>query len=114
MAFILGDVTLPYPKSFNRKFVEVARSNTNINGKTRKQILNRKEQFTLTYQNLTKEKADSILSEYELEEVRTFEVTDANLTISATDVLIDVKERVYPPTGVHYRSDITITLTEVS
>ena len=113
MAYILGGLTLPNPKRFSRQFIEASALNLTALGKTTKNVINRKERFTLVYQYLTQAQVNSILSEYELEIVRTFQVTETNLTIAATDVLIDVNSRDYPPSGTEYGEHLTLILTEV-
>lgn len=114
MAYLLGEKTLPNPKSFRRQFIETGAENLLIDGKTTKRVENRKEKFILVYQNLTPSEANDILSEYELEEVRTFQVTEVNLSIGPTNVLVDVVNREYPLTGKEYRQSLTLILTEVS
>ena len=111
--FILGAITLPNPKSFTRKFIETSSENLLMQGKTTKRTENRKEQFTLVFQELTQAQVNSILSEYELEAVRSFQVTETNLTIAATDVLVDISPRNYPLSGKAYREEFTLILTEV-
>ena len=109
----LGNITLPYPKKFTRAFIETGVENLLIEGKTTKRTENRKERFILQYQNLTPAQVNSILSEYELNMVRSFSVDETNLAITATDVLVDVQNRDYPLTGELYRSNLTLVLTEV-
>jgi hypothetical protein len=113
MTYLLGGVTLPNPKSFTRKFLETGAENLIIEGKTTKRVENRKEQFTLNYTNLTVAEVNNILSEYELNSVRDFSVTETNLSISSTPVLIDVMDREYVPAGESYRENLTLVLTEV-
>ncbi len=113
MAYILGALTLLQPKSFRREFIETSAGNLLMLGKSTKRQENRKERFILTYQNLTPAEVSSILAEYNLNETRSFESTETDLPIAATQVLIDVKGRTYPPTGIAYREDLTLILTEV-
>jgi len=113
MAITLGAQTLLYPKSFRREFIETSASNLLIDAKTTRRVENRKERFTLVYQNLTVAEADSILSEYNTNETRTFEVTETSLPIAATKVHIDISTRTYQGTGRAYRQDLTLILTEV-
>ena len=113
MSFQLGNITLPYPKKFTRQFIETATENLLMEGKTTKRVENRKERFTLEFQHLTPTEVNSILSEYELDMVRDFTVTETNLAISATGVLIDVRGREYPASGELYRENLTLVLTEV-
>jgi len=114
MSYILGNVTLPQPKSFARRFIEKGRENLLIEGKSTKRVENRKEKFVLVFLNLTRAQMNSILSEYELEEVRSFQVTEPYLAISATDVLIDIAGREYVKSGGQYRQNLTLILTEIS
>ena len=111
--YTLGNIILPYPKRFTREFIETGAENLLMEGKTTKRVENRKEVFILEYQHLTSAEVNSILSEYELDRVRTFIVTETNLSIAATDVLINVKGREYPPSGVLYRENLILILTEV-
>ncbi len=113
MGYILGALNLLNPKSFSREFVETSAENLSILGKTTRRVENRKEKFTLVYQNLTLAQANSILAEYDLDEARLFESTETDLTIAATLVLIDVSTRNYPLTGAEYRQDLTLVLTEI-
>lgn len=113
MSYTLGNITLPYPKSFRREFVETGAENLLVEGKTTKKVENRKEIFILEYQNLTPAEVNAILSEYELDSVRTFTVDETNLNISATDVFVNIQNRNYPPSGLLYRQDLTLILSEV-
>lgn len=113
MSYILGSLTLPNPKSFTRDFIETGIENLLMQGKTTRKIQNRKERFTLTFLNLTVAQVNSILSEYELESVRNFVITETNLSISPTPVLIDIKDRKYMSAGESYRENLTLVLTEV-
>ena len=113
MSFILGDTILPQPKSFTRSFIETSQENLLMEGKTTKRTENRKEKFTLVFQELTQAQVNNIFSEYQLEVVRTFQVTEANLTIAATDVLVDISPRVYPLSAKAYRENLTLILTEI-
>ncbi len=114
MSFLLGAITLPQPKSFTRTFIETSQQNLLIEGKTTKKTENRKERFTLVFQELTQAQVNSILSEYQLEAVRSFEVTETELTITATNVLVDISPRVYPLSAKAYRENLMLILTEVS
>lgn len=111
--YTLGDITLPYPKKLTRKFVELSAENFLITGKSTKKTQNRREQYILEYQNLTPADAGSILSEYELEAVRWFTVTEDNLSIGPTQVLVDIEAREYPPSGELYRQNLRLVLTEI-
>ena len=112
MATVLGATTLPNPTRIQREFVETSSANTSLTGRTYKDIRNRKERFTLTFERLTKTEVDSILGEYTPEVTKDFSVTEDNLTIAATSVHIRFESRDYIKGG-EFRSDVTLVLTEV-
>lgn len=113
MAYLLGGNTLPNPVGFRRETIEQSTTNQLLNGTTKKDIINRKEKYTLNFKNLTQAQAAVILSEYDLQTVRNFEVTENNLIINATSVHIDIDRREYNNKGNDYREDLTVVLTEV-
>lgn len=113
MAYILGNITLPYPKKVTREFIETGAENLLIEGKNTKRVENRKERFVLEFQHLTASQVNAILSEFQIGDVRNFEVTETNLDISSTPVLIDISEREYPASGNLYRENLNLILTEV-
>lgn len=111
---MLGGITLPRPKSLQREIIEVATENITILGRTTKKILHRKERFVLSFTHIKQTTVSTILSEYTLNAVRTFLVTEANLSIGPTDVLIDMSERQYIPGGTEYIENFKLVLTEVT
>jgi len=113
--YILGDITLPTPKpgSFVRKFIEVGGKVTTLKGRTKKDIVARKEQFVIKYVMLTQTEVNAIMGEYNLEATRNFSISETNLTIASTPVHIDIAERAYNTAGDSYREDLTLVLTEV-
>lgn len=114
MPFMLGGITLPNPTEFTRESVEVKRVNLLLNGTTKQKVIRKKERYILHFQYLTRAEADSVLSEYELNSIRSFSVPDEdNITLDATDVLIDVENREYVAKGVEYRENFDLILTEV-
>lgn len=114
MSYILGSTTLPNPIAFIRRPVETSSVVTSINGITKKDITNRKEQFVLVFEMLTQTEVGEIIAEYNDLTVKNFEVDETNLTISATPVHIEISDREYNTKGNEYREDLTLTLTEVS
>ncbi len=112
MSYILGATTLPNPKEFFREPIEVSVENVSLEGRTTKDIFKRKERFILRFQHLTPAQVASILSEYDVETTKDFEVTETNLTIAATPVHIRITPRDYMK-GSEYRSDFNLILTEV-
>ena len=114
MSFSLGDLTLPAPKSVTREFIETGAENFLIEGKTTKRTENRKEKFILTFQNLSKSVADSILAIFNLGEVVNFTSTETNFTVSATPVLVNVFDRHYVKSGGAYRQNLKLALMEIT
>lgn len=113
MSYIIGALTLPNPHEFRREQVETSKTNETIEGRTKKDIANRKERYFLRFDKLTQAEVNSILAEYDLQTTRTFQVTETNLTIAATDVHIELAAREYNTRGDSYREDLTLILTEV-
>ena len=115
MSYTLGSITLPNPKpgDFRRIQMEVGGSVLTLNGRTKKDITARKEQYVIYYEKLTPAEVALILSEYDLRETRNFAVSESNLTISSTPVHIDVTGREYNTAGEGYREDLQLILTEV-
>lgn len=114
MSYTLGSITLPNPKGFQRRLIETGASINTLNGRTKKDITNRKEQFILNYEMLSQANVTAILGEYDLQTVRNFSVNETNLTINSTPVHIEISERQYNTKGNEYREDLTLVLTEVS
>jgi len=112
--YTLGGLTLPAPKSFVREFIETGAQNFLIEGKTTKRTESRKERFILTFQNLSKSTADAILAIFNLDEVTSFTSTETNLSISATNVLVNVFEREYVKSGGLYKQNLKLALMEVT
>ena len=115
MSYNLGLITLPTPKrgDFTRRQIETGAGFMTLDGTTKKDITNRKEQYVLSYELLTQAEISSILSEYDLQTTRDFSVNETNLTIASTPVHIDIKDRRYNTAGDSYREDLTLILTEV-
>ena len=112
MSYTLGNITLPNPQELYRDFVEKSQSLSMLDGTTKKDITNRKEVFTLVFRRLTQSQVSSILTELNQDEARNFAVTENNLTVSSTPVLVSVNRRAYNKGGV-YREDLTLILEEV-
>lgn len=111
MSYILNSVTLPNPKEFRREFVETSGENISLTGRTTKDIRNRKERFHLLFRFLTAAQVASILTDFNLEEVVNFQVTETNLTIAATPVHVELSQRDYIKGG-DYMADMDMILTE--
>lgn len=55
----------------------------------------------------------AVLSEFARKESLTFEASDGDLSIAATEVHVEVAGRDYNMKGSEYREDFTLILTEV-
>lgn len=113
MAWLLGSITLPNPSAFARDVIERSQKIITLNNTTKKDITGRKEVYTLGFQMLTQSEVNSILSEYDLQTTRNFQVTETNLTIASTPVHIEIQRRGYNTPGDQYREDVTLVLEEV-
>lgn len=112
MSYQLGNITLPNPQEFNRAYLKTSTRLKMLDGTTKEDITNIKEVFTLVFRRLTKAQSDLIIGVYNAEEVVNFSVSESNLTINSTPVLVDCNGRSYMKGG-EYRSDLTLTLEEV-
>lgn len=113
MSYILGDITLPRPKEFIRDFIKTGQRLKMLDGTTKEDIISKKEQFTLVFRRLTQDQVDEILTEYNKDTAVSFSVSETNLTVNATNVLISIAGRQYLKGG-EYREDMTLVLEEVS
>lgn len=113
MAWTLGSTTLPNPKGFTRRFIEKSIFHDAINGRTTRDITNRKEQFHLTFTKLKQSTVASVLSEFERKQVLAFTASDGDLSIASTNVHVEVAGRDYNTKGSEFREDFTLILTEV-
>lgn len=113
MSYILGGVTIPNPKKITKNVIENAVENIVMFNRTTKNVRNRKYQYVLEYQYLTQDQVSSLISLYNLVQVLSFQVTEANLPIGPVNVLMDVSNMDYPPTAQAYRENLVVTLTQV-
>lgn len=115
MSWTLGAISLPRPKSFNRRVVEVGAQNQSLDGTHTKRIVKFKEIFVLQFQALTQAEVSSILSEYEMFTPREFSVDEnEEIVINPVLVHIDIEGREYNYHDSTYREDITMELTQVT
>ena len=113
MSYILDGLTLPRPVGFTRKQVETGITHNLLDGTTKRDVTNRKEQYILEFQRLTQAEVTSIVAKYNLQTTLNFSVTETNLTISSTECHVDISDRQYNTGGNEYREDIVLVLTEV-
>lgn len=110
---LLNEIQLPYPKKMTRRIIEKGIEHLLVFGKTTKRIENRKEQFILEYQFLTEAQVNSMISLLNLDKVLPFSITEDNLIIAQTNVLMDITNRNYPNSGENWRQNLTVILSEV-
>lgn len=113
MAYILDSLTLPNPKKFTRKQRKIQSTVLTFAGRSGRDCVARKETYILEFSNLTQAQVSNIISKYNLDQSLAFQVTEANLTISSRQVLMDIKDRTYELGGGDYRESLQIELTEV-
>lgn len=110
--FTLNSIELPIPQGFKREQLETASKNKTITGFTRKQIVNRKERYIIEYRRLTQAQVATILGIWNTRAVAEFEVSNG-ITITPTNVHVEIDRRDYNTPGADFREDITIILEEV-
>jgi hypothetical protein len=113
MAWTLGSVTLPNPHGFKRRFLGKETYHEAINGRSRRDISNRKEQYELSYQRIEQSTVAEILAQHALFTTLTFSAAQGSLNIAETVVHMDVPTRDYNTKGSEFREDFVILLTEV-
>lgn len=114
MAYLLNGVSIPNPKKFTHNFIETVAQNELIFGKTRKRFQLRKRQYVLEYQNLTQAQVNTIVSLYTPGVPITFQVTEANVLIGPKDVFMDITDRKFVESGIHWLESLKIGLMEIS
>ena len=113
MSWTLGGVTLKNPATFNRKLVEIAKSNLMLDGTSKKDFIRQKEIFEIGLISLTQSEATDVVNLYEGKVAVAFVVSETNLTIASTQVFINIIDRKYLTKGNEYRENITLGLEEV-
>lgn len=113
MAWKLNNETLPRPQGFERATLETSSTIRTAGGKTIKQVTNRKMQYTLQYEYLTQTERTQLYDLLELDTAIDFEVTEGNLTIATTSVIMDISNEQFPAKGTSFRENLNIILTEV-
>lgn len=119
MAWTLGGTTLPNPHEIGRKLLTKGVYHEMINGASKRDISNIKEQFVLRYKGLTQTDALEIVNLFTALEsagsdVYEFAASQGSLSIPARDVHLDIATREYNMPGGEFREDIAITLTDAT
>ena len=113
MSWTLGGVTLKNPVSFNRKQVEIAKTNLMLDGTSKKDYIRQKEVFEIGLEKLTQAQVADIIALFNGKVAVDFAVSETNLTIASTQVFININERTYATKGNEYRENIKLVLEEV-
>lgn len=117
MSYILASTTIRNPNSLEeRNSTQVAQHRT-LDGSIRRDYFgSNKRVWSLAYRNAKKDDYDTIKTIYtsylSTGTAQTWEVTEANYTISPTTVHVDLQERGFSVKGDNYISDFDLILTE--
>lgn len=111
--YILNASNLPDPQGFKREPIFIGSAVTMLDGSTKRDVVRRKWKYTLIFEKLTQAEVTDIINLYNLNSQLTFQCTDANNSITAVPVLMDIGTREYNTAGGDYREDIQVILTEV-
>jgi len=113
MGYILDSTTIPRPKGFIREELLVGQDVVAINGRTGRDIRNRKERFILSWEVLSNAEVSTIMTIVEKNEAVTFSVAETNLTINETSVIVSIESIEYKIIGSNYIAALALELVEV-
>ena len=114
MSYLLGGVVLPNPQEYKRDQIEIGSTIVTLNGTIKKDIVARRERHLLTFRRVSQTDIATIMSIWNEEVTKTFQVTESNLTVGPVTVHVNVPTREYNTRGGEYREDISLILDEVS
>lgn len=117
MSYILDGSTIRSPQQMHElNETQQAQHRTLDGGIHRDHFGDNKRVWELTYRNTKKTDYDTIKAIYTNyltdSAAKSWEVTEANYTISLTNVHVDLKERAFFVRGTDYLSDFDLVLTE--
>ena len=117
MSYILSSTTIRRPSGFTEaNNTQVAVQRTLDGTINRDYFGSNKRVWQLTYNNVQKTDYDVIKTIYDsylsTGTTQTWEITEANYTISQVSVHVDLLERGFSIKGTDYLSSFTLTLTE--
>ena len=115
--YILNSTTIRRPNSILvRNSTQVAQNRTIGGDITRDYMGSNKRIWTLEYEDVNVTDYDTINTLYQLylsnHATQTWEITEGNYAVSATNVHVDLLERTFTVKGDSYISSFTLTLTE--
>lgn len=111
MSYLLNGIQLKNPTAFRRQNIDVAKDNTTLNGKKKRDFIRQKDSFTLDFKMLDQDQMIEIMTIVHGMVPVTFSVNDGNLVIPATTVWVFLDGRDYQK--AEYRENITLLLEEV-
>ncbi len=117
MSYLLAGSSLRNPQQITETTsVQVAQQRTLSGAINRDYFGSKKRIWVLEYRNTKKADYDTIKTIYDTHltsgAAQTWSSTEANYTIAATSVHVDLLVRKFTTSGTDYISDFTLTLTE--
>lgn len=117
MSWVLSGTNIRAPHEFDESNSTQVAQNRALDGSiNRDHFGSNKRVWTLEYRNTNKTDYDAIKTIYDsylsTGNVKTWEVTETNYTISETNVHVDLLLRSFSIRGEDYLSDFTLILTE--
>lgn len=113
MAFTIDGTTIKAPNNFRREYITTQVDHTTINGQVKRNFTRRKEKFYLEYQYILGTEKNQLITFLNQNQTHVFAVSETNLNISNTTVLMDIESREYPANGEDMIESFTVILTEV-
>lgn len=110
--YILDGTTLKNPQQMEVIEIETSRSHQTLNGEVKKDIVNQRKAYSLTFKGLTQTQLNDIITIYNKRTAVSFSVSDGDLTITATDVWVSIESEQYNTQGSEYRADLVLILEE--
>lgn len=111
--WFLGDASLPRPEEFTRENIFIKGDVLSLSGKTGRDIIHRKERFTLSWSRMTKDEFDDLFTAVSLNTALDFSVADGNFIISSTSVFPVLKSVEYVTLGENYLVSTQLELVEI-
>lgn len=119
MAWTLNDTTLPNPNRISHKYVTKSTYHEMINGASKRDVSNIKDQWALTFTAKDQDTAiemKALFLALETAGVTTyvFQGSQGSLVIPARDVHLDITSVEYNLPGGEFREDFTMLLTDAT
>lgn len=110
--YILEDINLPRPEYMVRETIVDWQYYEMLDGTTKRDIINNREKIILTWKNLDRIEADTIVGLAYTDGLVTFSLIDGNLIVAEKEYHVEVLEYVNQEKGSDYRSNLSIQLIE--